>query len=85
MGTFIKARPIAAHAWIVQTIDPDVDAYLQGLPAPDFRTVADTKAQWAVAANDSDEGSIVVGGGGGSARAYVVSKEAHTRARTHRF
>ena len=45
MGTFIKAKPIAAHPWIVQTIDPAVDAYLQGLPAPDFTTVADVKAE----------------------------------------
>ena len=85
MGTFIKAKPIAAHPWIVQTIDPAVDAYLQGLPAPDFTTVSDVKAEWARTADEADEGSIVVGGGGGSARTYVVSREAHLRARTHRF
>lgn len=84
-GRKIKARPINAEPWFVQTIDPETDAYLQGLPVPNFRTVADNAALWAVAADDTDEGSIVVGGGGGSARSYVVSAAVNRRIKAHRF
>lgn len=84
-GRLIKARPIPAEPWFVQTIDPETDAYIQGLPVPNFRTVADSKALWAAPADEADEGSIVVGGGGGSARSYVVSAAAHRRIKAHRF
>lgn len=84
-GNVQKARPIAGDPWIVQTVDPSLNAFLSGLPAPDFETVADTKALWATAADFADEGSILVGGGGGTLSSYVVSAETYKRVKAYRY
>lgn len=85
MARIYRSRPIPADPWVIQTIDGEASAFLAGLPAPDFRILADPKALWATAVDDTDEGSIVVGGGGGTVATFVVSAEAHKRLKAHRF
>ena len=77
-----STRLISAPPALVQTLDAGVEAFLSGLPEPDFRIVADPKALWATAATDRDEGSVI---GGGTLTSWVVSAEALKRVKTHRY
>jgi hypothetical protein len=68
-------------------VDADATAFLEGLPEPDFRTVANPKALWATEATDRDEGSVIGGteSWGGTISTWVVSAEALKRVKAHRY
>jgi len=77
-----SSRLIAAPPALVRASDEDLHAFLVGLPAPDFRTVADAKALRATSAADEGEGSVHSGGGS----VFIVSAEVYKRAvKGHRY
>lgn len=73
-----KSRLIAAPPALVQTLDTDVHTFLSGLSAPDFTDVADAKALWATAADETGEGTA-------EGTTYVVSAEAYKYVKARRF
>lgn len=82
-----KTQLISAPPALITTPDGDVTAFLSGLPAPDFRTVADPKAIWATPADDRGEGSVIGGteSWAGTLSSWVVSAEALKRVKTYRY
>jgi hypothetical protein len=77
-----STKLIAAPPALIQTLDGTVAAFLAGLPAPDFRIVANPKALWATEADDLAEGSVI---GGGTLSTWVVSAETLKRVKAHRY
>lgn len=72
-----RSNQIAAFPYLIATLDTDVKAFLDGLPFPDFASVAETKALWAARATTT--------GGTSPGSAYVVSAEAYKRVKAHRY
>ena len=74
-GGVTHSKLIAGQPALVHVEDATLAAHLTALSAPNFQTVADTKALWAVAATNAGGGSAEASSGS----SYVVSASAYQR------
>jgi ribosomal protein L12E/L44/L45/RPP1/RPP2 len=74
-GGVTRSTLIAAPPALVHVEDATLAAFLTALSAPNFQTIADQKAIWAVAASNAGAGTAEASSGS----SYVVSAAAYRR------